>query len=357
MRMQQRFFGISAGVLLVALAAWTPTAPAGMLGDMNCDGVMTFDDIDPFILALSGETAYHATYPDCDWLNGDLSGDGMVTFDDIDGFMSALLAGGMSRLALAFGGLEDLGPDYVYEGWVIVDGAPVSTGTFVIDETGQPNPAEFLVAYEDAAAAALFVLTIEPADDPDPAPAATHVLAGPFSNGVAPLDVGHPAAIGDDFTSAAGYFVLNTPSTGDIASDYHQGIWWLDPMGGPGPSLTLPTLPAGWAYEGWVVGDDGPISTGRFLTASGADSDGAGPDAGPDAAPPFPGQDFIDPPQSLIGYAAVISVEPEPDNSAAPFAIKPLVDMSIEDVTPPATQAMGNNAGSAPVGTAVFHNQ
>ena len=46
--------------------------------------------------------------------------------------------------------------------------------------------------------------------------------------------------------------------------------------GGPGPILDLPTLPAGWVYEGWVVGPDGPVTTGRFTMASGADSDGDG---------------------------------------------------------------------------------
>ena len=33
-------------------------------------------------------------------------------------------------ISLSFTGLEDLGDDAVYEGWIIVNGAPVSTGTF-----------------------------------------------------------------------------------------------------------------------------------------------------------------------------------------------------------------------------------
>jgi hypothetical protein len=82
-----------------------------------------------------------------------------------------------------------------------------------------------------------------------------------------------------------------------------------------------------------------------------ADSDGAGATSGPDDAPPFPGQDFIDPPVSLLGFAAVISVEPEPDDSPAPFVLKPLVDMDIKDVAPGVLQMMENNAASAPTGT------
>jgi hypothetical protein len=65
----------------------------GTAGDMNCDGAINFDDIDPFVLALTGQAAYEAAYPNCNWLNADTDGDGTVTFDDIDGFV-AVLAGG-----------------------------------------------------------------------------------------------------------------------------------------------------------------------------------------------------------------------------------------------------------------------
>ena len=120
------------------------------------------------------------------------------------------------------------------------------------------------------------------------------------------------------------------------------------------PGLDLPELPAGWTYEGWVVGPDGPISTGTFDAADMADSDGAGADAGPDMTPPFPGQDFVDPAQTLTGgYMAVISVEPVPDNSPAPFTIKPLADMSIEDVMAPMTQPMSNIASDTLPGGSV----
>jgi hypothetical protein len=86
--------------------------------------------------------------------------------------------------------------------------------------------------------------------------------------------------------------------------------------------------------------------------ASGVDSDGAGGAlAGNDPAPPFPGQDFINPLRTLTGgYAAVISIEPEPDDSAAPFALKPLVDMNIEDLGIGVAQAMSNQASSFPTG-------
>ena len=198
----------------------------------------------------------------------------------------------------------------------------------------------------------LFVLTIEPAVGDDPAPAPTHVVAGEIVGGQATLTAGHGAALGDDFLSASGGYILATPTTAADGSDDDQGVWFLDPQAGPAPSLDLPVLPEGWAYEGWVVGPNGPVSTGVFVDPAGADSDGAGPTAGPDGSPPFPGQDFIHPPMSLLGGAVVISVEPSPDNSPAPFFMKPLVDGTVDDVAAPAVQSMANMAVETfPVGT------
>lgn len=255
-------------------------------------------------------------------------------------------------LTLEFDGLGDLGPDYVYEGWVIVAGSPVSTGTFTVDSDGNLNQMYFNVAAPDLMMATKFVLTIEPADDPDPAPSSTHYLAGDFADNSAPLSTADPAALGSDFLAATGPFILNTPSTGSDDTDYHAGIWWLDPAAGFAATLDLPTLPAGWEYEGWVVGSDGPVTTGKFTDVNAADFDGAGPTSGPDGFPPFPGQDYINPLMSLIGFAAVITVEPMPDNSASPFALKPLLDGNIEDVGIGVIQPMMNNAASFPTGTA-----
>jgi hypothetical protein len=259
----------------------------------------------------------------------------------------------MSTLTLSFSGLEDLGPDYAYEGWVIVNGQPVTTGVFMVDGSGMMSQTEFEISSFDLAAATGFVLTIEPYPDSDPAPAETHYIGGDFSGDHASLSVSTPHAFGDDFTSAAGTYILNTPSTGSDDTDYHQGIWWLDPMGGFSPTLVLPALPNGWEYEGWVVGPDGPITTGKFTDVADFDSDAGGPTAGPDPTPPFPGQDYIMPPISLIGFAAVITVEPYPDNSTDPFTLKPLVDGNIEDVGIGVLQGMGNNAASFPTGSAM----
>lgn len=254
-------------------------------------------------------------------------------------------------LTLETAGLEDLGPGWAYEGWLIVDGAPVSTGVFTVDSVGVPSQTHFPVTVNRSLTTA-FVLTIEPSPDPDPNPSATHLLAGDFADAAAALAVAHPAALGDDFLSAAGSFILAVPS--EPTAPYTQGIWWLDPVSGAA-ALQLPTLPAGWQYEGWVVGPDGPLSTGAFTDPAAADSDAGGPYAGPNPTPPFPGQDFVHPPLDLVGLTAVISVEPDPDNSPAPFALKPLVDAVIEDPGAPGLlQSMSNNAATFPIGSATL---
>ena len=269
------------------------------------------------------------------------------------GGMGAQGGGGAdtSTVSLTLDGLEPLGDGFVYEGWLIVDDVPVSAGRFnIVDGTDTYTA---MVSADDAAMAAAYVLTIEPDPDDDAGPSAVHVLGGDLSGGGADLTIDHAAALGTDLSAAVGSYILNTPSTGSDDSDFDQGIWWLEVTpNGPVASLTLPTLPAGWVYEGWVAGASGPVSTGRFSAAEGEDMDGKGPTAGPDGFPPFPGQDFITPAIVLTGgFAAVISVEPDPDDSAAPFAIKPLIDMDIEDVGIGVTQTMDNMSANNPAGS------
>ena len=246
-----------------------------------------------------------------------------------------------ATLELSFAGLPALGDEFVYEGWLITADGPVTSGRFVV--TDETDVVRSSIDRDLADASDMFVLTIEPKFGDDPAPSDTHVVAGAFVDGEAVLTLDHPAALGDDFRASTGGFILETPSTAGVAEDFDQGVWFLDPSAGPGASLELPRLPAGWAYEGWVVGTQGPISTGRFVDPAAADSDGAGPTAGPDGSPPFPGQDFINPPMDLTGLTVVLSVEPDPDDSPAPFALKPLAG-EVAAAGAGALQSLGNIA-------------
>ncbi len=61
-------------------------------GDMDCNGVVNFDDITPFTIALGqGQDAYQELWPYCNFLNGDIDGNGVVNFDDINGFVDLVV--------------------------------------------------------------------------------------------------------------------------------------------------------------------------------------------------------------------------------------------------------------------------
>jgi hypothetical protein len=65
--------------------------PQPLPGDLNCDGVVGFGDINPFVLVLTNLHEYMERYPEC-VLNADINGDGQVNFRDINPFV-ALLTG------------------------------------------------------------------------------------------------------------------------------------------------------------------------------------------------------------------------------------------------------------------------
>jgi len=133
----------------------------------------------------------------------------------------------------------------------------------------------------------------------------------------------------NDFSSSAGKYILATPTDMDDSNEA-SGIWFLDnSSGAPAVGLELPVLPKGWAYEGWAVINGVPVSTGTFTSATGQDDTASFSGAG---GPPYPGEDFLNNapdglsfPTDLSGGKAVISIEPVPDNSPAPFVLKPLV--------------------------------
>jgi len=59
-------------------------------GDVNCDGLVNFGDINPFVLALTNPVVYAIRYPDCPINNADINGDGLVDFGDINPFVAML---------------------------------------------------------------------------------------------------------------------------------------------------------------------------------------------------------------------------------------------------------------------------
>jgi hypothetical protein len=66
--------------------------PEPNTGDVNCDGLVNFGDVNPFIFVLTDLPAWQANYPGCPDANGDINGDGSIGFGDINPFV-ALLSG------------------------------------------------------------------------------------------------------------------------------------------------------------------------------------------------------------------------------------------------------------------------
>jgi hypothetical protein len=62
-------------------------------GDTNCNGVIGYDDVDPFVLALLDPDAYAVAYPDpgCHVTNCDLNGDGYIDARDLQSLIELLV--------------------------------------------------------------------------------------------------------------------------------------------------------------------------------------------------------------------------------------------------------------------------
>lgn len=268
-----------------------------------------------------------------------------------------------TELSLQLTGLETLQNGFHYEGWLILDDGPITTGKFnvnsegeMVDLNGSMISEGLFNLTEDVSSASAFVLTIEPAGDLDDIPADTHHLAGSISNNTATLSLSHSASLGNNFSNSTGDYILATPTDG-VNDNENSGIWFLDPSSGSAMAgLELPVLPNGWRYEGWAVYNGEPITTGTFTSTTEADA--FSNFSGTQSGPPFPGEDFLmnapgglSFPIDLAGGVAVISIEPYPDDSPAPFALKPLVGMIPESATDRTVYSMDNNTSSFPVGT------
>lgn len=235
-----------------------------------------------------------------------------------------------TTIEMNISGLEDLGPDFVYSGWLISNGFPERGGDFTVDGNGNLSKTTFEFTKAVIDDAATYVLTIEPVGSTEINANKVHVLAGDFSGDEAEISIDHIAAIGDSFDSARGDYILGT-LTGDVMLE-NSGIWFVkDVNGNHEEGLHLPALPESWIYEAWVVVNGVNLSMGKFSSQNQADSSDTY--SGNAVGPQFPGEDFLNNapegltfPIDITGATTFISIEPVPDNSSEPFMLKPLID-------------------------------
>lgn len=244
----------------------------------------------------------------------------------------------------------------LYEAWVVKGDRKLSAGTFNVRE--RRHQVVFLRSPIDPARADTIAITIEPVPDPDPGPSGVAILAGEPHRHIAAL------RFPIDLRRAAGTFLLATPTDDDPANGT-AGVWFVDPAGGPGPSLQLPPPPAGWVYEGWGVTQGTAMTTGRFTSVTGSDL--ASPFSGPNPGPPFPGEDFVanlpagvTPPVNLADGRSTVVITVEPDiggvdpTGTAPFPINPLAGAVPAGASPGTSLPLRRDLSNVPEAIALF---
>jgi len=255
-------------------------------------------------------------------------------------------------LGLTFSGLQPLNSG-VYEGWVVRAGVKYSFGTFnTTDEgavVGEMSLTEITPQNGDKV-----VISIEPDNDTDPESSATIILAGDLVDGTASLTF--PV----DVSGYSGQYILGTP-TSATDDDELSGIWFT--ATGSDQLLDIPVAPAGWIYEGWVVVNSTPVSSGQFSDPNAADLfDGY---SGPGSAPNKPGEDYaVNLPNGLIAplnltdgsSSVVLSLEPfqdgEDPTGPVPAQVKPLSAKIAADSTDHTPYDLTLSTASVPSGSA-----
>ena len=236
------------------------------------------------------------------------------------------------RITLDTDDLTPLVDGFSYKAWARVGDVYFGTDAFNVNETGQFTTAsgtfrdKSFVLAADVTDADLVVISVEGKRGGGDAPSESVVLAADVTGDTMTLSASHPAALGASFSASSGQFTIMTPSDTDPTNETH-GVWFVAGSGDNlSAGLSLPALPSGWVYEGWVeTADNGRFSTGTFTANSGQDSSFfySNPDV-----PPFPGEDFLFNapagvvfPLVLSGHTVTITAEPFPDDTIAPYGI------------------------------------
>lgn len=227
--------------------------------------------------------------------------------------------------------LPPLQDGFTYQAWARVGAETHGADPFNVTETGSfLNEAgqiiqNVVVFPVDISEAREIFVTIEEKRDSDALPSGTVVLAGDVTEFEAALSVAHERALGTMFDNQTGTFMLLNWMSG-ASSDETSGVWFINGSREvPSAGLSLPPLPEGWIYEGWVDLGGRLVSTGPFRENSTHDLQRLYSDTD---TPPYPGEDFLEnPPEGVTfpldpaGATIRVSVEPFPDDTEQPYGI------------------------------------
>ncbi len=260
-------------------------------------------------------------------------------------------------------GLSPLMDGFHYQAWAKVGFEFIPSQSFNVNETGsftstagQLIQSSFIYPVDISEATEVFI-TIEDKRDTDEFPSGTVVLAGDVVGSTVTLSQSHTRSIGADFSSEAGSFMLLTESD-NPAGNETSGVWFTTgSVGNLSAGLSLPALPDGWVYEGWVDTGSIVLSTGPFSDNTGHDL--ARPYSLPDV-PPFPGEDFLlnSPagvtfPLDLSGATVSVTIEPFPDDTADSYGMRILSGAIPSPATPASPYSLSPDV-TGPTGTATL---
>lgn len=243
-----------------------------------------------------------------------------------------------TQIQLDVNELPPLEGSYNYRAWAVLPTRFIGSDLFnftdeaqYINSTGQFVSNTFTFG-DDISDAVQVYISIEDKDGSSDVPSSTVVLAGDIVNFEANLTASHPDALGQDIDTGSGVFSLLTPSDTDDTNET-EGVWFVESIsaGNWTTGLSLPTLPDGWLFEGWVEVADTTLSTGRFDSATGADMNSPYMTDLVSEFIDYPGEDFLmDPPVGVTfppdfsNARVYVTVEPSPDGDPAPFDIEVL---------------------------------
>ena len=231
-----------------------------------------------------------------------------------------------NRLKLGFFNTPAISSPWVYQLWAYKDGwqaGPMfrlTTDAHLLDLQGQAYPGD-TVTFASLDLKTCDSLRVTLRTQSSGTDEGLVVLAGPIPVG-ASLSVRLESVLIGEVGAGDLRFVYATPTdTGTSHDNELSGVWFAGgDLASPGLG-SLPALPTGWIFEGWVKHGGVLLSTGKFLENSARDLGkqyytGTGPD--------FPGEDFLtNAPTGIIfpfqfdqGDTVMISLEPEEDFEA-----------------------------------------
>lgn len=268
-----------------------------------------------------------------------------------------------SQVTINIENLPSISETAKYQAWFYGENAAVGKiGVLTPDANGKVD-AVFDVKLSEMKRAKYILVTVEPNlhDSLILRPGPLRLIAGTIGVNSAALTAQHDLAKKLNFTEAAGKYTLYTP-TSAATNDEKSGVWFVELLNNTASAgLNLPPVPAGCAYQGWVITNGQTISTGKFTVLDDSDLDDTYSDEL--AAPKFPGEDFIKEPPAgftfpldLSGASLFITLESSADVSDLPAGVKVLQATIPADAAASTTYQMQpvNNTIPSPSGSLVM---